>query len=215
MNPTIKSALLAITLTLGCGGISMAQAPKPPQVQSVDPWTAIHAAEDQMDYATEVRLLRTLVEKGDAVAQLQLGTMYEVGQGVAEDYKEAVRLFRLAAAQGNSEAQHCLGWMYHNGKGVVQNYKEAVRLYGLAAVKGNLGAMDDLAVMYELGEGVAQDYVRAHMWYNLSASSVSGELAKQFSSNRDSIAVKMTPAQIAEAQAMALKCQASNFKKCD
>ena len=28
-------------------------------------------------------------------------------------------------------------------------------------------------------------------------------------------AAKMTPAQIAEAQAMARKCQASNFKQCD
>ena len=79
MNRTLTSALLAVTLTLGCGGVAVAaaaqQTPKPAQV--VDPWDAILAAEARKDYATEVRLLRPLVAKGDAQAQLWLGSMYE------------------------------------------------------------------------------------------------------------------------------------------
>lgn len=66
--------------------------------------------------------------------------------------------------------------------------------------------------MYANGQGVAQDYVRAHMWFNLGA--ISGDSADA-ASNRDIVAARMTPAQIAEAQAMARKCQASNFKQCD
>jgi hypothetical protein len=50
------------------------------------------------------------------------------------------------------------------------------------------------------------------MWFNLGA--ISGD-SKNASTNRDNIAKRMTPAQIAEAQAMARKCQASDFKQCD
>ena len=105
--------------------------------------------------------------------------------------------------------------MYDNGQGVAQDYKEAVRLWGLAAAQGNASAQTNLGVMYANGTGVAQDYVKAHMWYNLGAASLSGEDGKTATSNRDNIAKRMTPQQIAEAQAMARKCQASNFKQCD
>jgi TPR repeat protein len=131
---------------------------------------------------------------------------------VAQDYKEAARLYGLAAAQGNANAQYNLGVMYDNGTGVAQDYKEAVRLYRLAAAQGDARAQSNLGTMYEFGTGVAQDYVRAHMWYNLGA--ISGDKDNKAPANRDSIAAKMTPAQIAEAQAIASKCQASKFKQC-
>ena len=58
------------------------------------------AAAQRQDYATALRLWKPLADKGDANAQNNLGTMYQWGQGVAQDYKEAVRLYRLAAAHG-------------------------------------------------------------------------------------------------------------------
>ena len=48
-------------------------------------------------------------------------------------------------------------------------------------------------------QGAAQDYVQALKWYNLGAAS-GNEQAK---TNRDSLAEKMTSAQIAEAQRLA------------
>jgi len=134
---------------------------------------------------------------------------------VAQDYKEAVRLFSLAASQGEEVAQFGLGVSYERGQGVAQDYKEAARLFRLAAVKNYALAQSNLGAMYANGDGVVQDYVRAHMWLNLGASSLSGEEGKTASTNRDNIAKRMTPAQIAEAQTMARKCQASNFKQCD
>ena len=53
--------------------------------------------------------------------------------------------------------------------------------------------------MYAKGMGVPQDYVEAHVWMNLVAAR-GLERAKK---NRDAIAKKMTPAQIAEAQRLA------------
>jgi TPR repeat protein len=54
--------------------------------------------------------------------------------------------------------------------------------------------------MYEQGRGVPQDYVESHMWYNLAASNASGDNREGFTNERDHVAKKMTPEQIAEAQ---------------
>ncbi len=88
MNRSLTSALLAITLTLGCGGVAVAQTskPKPAQAKVFDPWDAIFAANRRKDYTTQLRLLPALVARGDAVAQWWLGTMYQDGLGVAQDY---------------------------------------------------------------------------------------------------------------------------------
>jgi hypothetical protein len=44
---------------------------------------------------------------------------------------------------------------------------------------------------------------------------LSDEKGKAAASVRNNVAAKMTPAQIAQGQEMARKCQASNFKQCD
>ena len=222
MKRAITSALLAITLTLGCGGEAVAQAPKPKpaKARTVDPFDALAVqvfdARDNKDYKTEIELLRPLVEKGSAWAETMLGDLYLEGTGVPQDYKEAARLYRLSAAQGNSWAQDNLGRLYSGGdKGIAQDYKEALRLFHLSASQGNADAQVFLGFHYQLGQGIPQDYVRAHMWFNLGAALLSGEKSKKASDIRDLLAKEMTPAQIAEAQTMARKCQASNFKQCD
>ena len=197
-------ALLFFTITLG-----MAQG------ANAGPFEDGHAAYTRGDYATALRLWSPLAAQGYAEAQHNLGVMYENGTGVPQDYKEAVRLYRLAAAQGLAEAQNNLGAMYERGRGVPQDYKEAVRWYRLAAAQGNAKAQNNLGVMHERGQGVPQDYARAYMWFNLSAASSSGEDGKLAINNRNKAAAKMTSAQIEQAQEMARKCQASNFKNCD
>ena len=102
--------------------------------------------------------------------------------------------------------------MYEIGRGVVQDYKEAMKWSRLAAAQGDVDAQYMLGEMYDLGQGVVQNYVRAHMWYNLSASNDGATKASQ---NRDDVATKMTSAQIAQAQEMAQRCQASSYKNCD
>lgn len=118
------------------------------------------------------------------------------------DYAEALKLWRPLAEQGNAYAQYNLGFMYEHGRGVAQDYAEAVRWYRLAAEQGEAHAQNNLGLIYEYGRGVPQDYVQAHKWYNLAASRYPGPdgLAVK---NRDGVAAKMTPAQIAEAQRLA------------
>ena len=81
----------------------------------------------------------------------------------------------------------------------------------LAAAQGNVNAQSGLGVMYGNGKGVTRDYVRAHMWFDLGAASGSTDSAN----NRDLIAKRMTPKQIAEAQKMAVECKNKGFKGCD
>ncbi|MGR3342247.1 MAG: sel1 repeat family protein, partial [Paracoccaceae bacterium] len=66
-------------------------------------------------------------------------------------------------------------------------------------------------VMYDNGYGLPQDYVGAHMWFNLTSAN-GFEIAGR---RRDKIAVKMTPAEISEAQRRAQVCVASNYQDCD
>jgi len=153
------------------------------------------------DYATALKEWRPLAEQGDAAAQLNLGFMYRLGQGVPQDYKEALRWFRLAAAQGVAMAQHHLGWKYETGEGVPQDDTEAVQWYRLAAAQGWAMGQNSLGVMYENGRGVPQDDVQALMWFNLAAAQGNQHARKA----RDIVAKKMTPAQLAKAQRLARK----------
>jgi hypothetical protein len=114
-------------------------------------------AVDRGDYATALRLLQPLAEKGDPDAQINLGNMYFDGNGVPQDNAESVKWYLLAAGQGSADAQIALGFLY------------------------------------EYGEAVPQDYVQAHKWFDLAGSGL----------YRDTLAAKMTPAQIAEAQKLA------------
>ena len=79
-----------------------------------------------------------------------------------------------------------------------------------SAQAGNAEAQANLGVLYEKGWGVTQDSVRAYAWYSLAAQT-NGDFAKR----RERIAAKMTAAQIAQAQALAAKCRASNYQDCD
>ena len=74
------------------------------------------------DYATALRLLRPLVDQGNAGAQDILGIMYFVGQGVPQDRAEAIKLYRLAAEQRYAHAQDSLGFAYLDGVEVQQDY---------------------------------------------------------------------------------------------
>ena len=66
------------------------------------------AAYQRGDYATTVQLIRPMAEQGNALAQYELGFMYDQGQGVRQDDAEAVKWYGLAAEQGYAGAQNAL-----------------------------------------------------------------------------------------------------------
>lgn len=112
------------------------------------------------------------------------------------DYATALRLYRGMAEQGNGNAQYYLGTMYAKGQGVAQDYVEAAKWYRLAADQDHAQAQFNLGNMYDNGRGVAQNEILAHMWFTLSAAQGNQDAVR----NRDILARRMTPAQLAQAQ---------------
>jgi TPR repeat protein len=102
----------------------------------------------------------------------------------------------LAAEQGVGPAQFDVGLKYERGEGVPQDYREAAQWYSLAAEQGYVNAQLNLGALYFEGKGVPQDYVQAHIWFNLASANGSTKAAD----DRELVAQKMTPDQIAEAQ---------------
>ena len=162
------------------------------------------AAYERGDYATALQEWAPLANQGDAEAQYFLGHMYAEGQGVPRQYGKAAVWFRQAAEQGNGHGQFALGYLYDKGIGVAQDDAEAARWYRKSAEQGITVAQNNLGFMYEHGRGVPQDYVRAYLWYDLSVSLPGVDRSKAVR-NLDEIARKMTPAEIAEAQRLALE----------
>jgi TPR repeat protein len=106
-------------------------------------------------------------EKGNAIAQYKLATMYDYG--VLRNPKTALKWYTLAAKQGNIDAQNNLGGMYKKGKGVPQNYKTAVKWYTLAAENGCADAGFNLGSMHFRGNGVLKDLQIARLWWGFAA----------------------------------------------
>ena len=76
---------------------------------------------------------------------------------------------------------------------------EAFRQWQAAANAGDRRAMLALGRQYIQGVGTLQDYVEAHKWLNLAASRGEATALKE----RDALASKMTPQQVATAQGRA------------
>lgn len=163
------------------------------------------SAYEKEDYSTALRLWQALADAGNPQAQTGLASMYFAGDGVPQDYAEAVKWYRRAADQGDAAAQNSLGLMYAKGQGVRQDYVVAVMWYRIAADKGRYAAQINLGMMYEQGHGVAQNFVLAHKWYNLA--NAQEDLPPQFravtSALRDRVALRLTPRQLEQAQALA------------
>lgn len=165
---------------------------------------AAYDAYENKKYRFALRVARPTADRGDPRAQSLLGLMYYNGRGVERDEREAMKWFRSAAEQGDSIAQLYVGLMFAEGKTVPQDYSEAARWYQIAANRGNAEAQYNLGILYATGDGLPQDNVLAHMWFNLAAAHFNSSIARdRATGNRDSVEKKMSPDQIAQAQALA------------
>jgi len=153
------------------------------------------AAYRKGDYANALQLYRSLAEQGLAVAQFNVGLMYDMGQGVLQNHGEAVKWYRLAADQGRPDAQYQLGHLYYKH----EQYAEAAKWFRLAADQGRADAQSSLGAMYAEAEGFPQDFVQALKWFILAAAQNHDDAIQ----NRDRAVLVMTPDQVAEARKLA------------
>ena len=121
------------------------------------------------------------------------------------DYKRAAALLRAPAEAGAPGAQAVLCYMHTYGRGLPQNYREAAGWCLRAANQGNSESQYMLGLLYNKGHGVPEDFIEAYKWLNLAAVRASGP-KREFSYRiRDSVASKMSPAQITKAQTLAVE----------
>ncbi len=84
------------------------------------------------------------------------------------------------------------------------DYATALREWRPLAEQGVAEAQYNLGVMYGNGEGVPQDEAQAYMWFKLASSTFPpGENRNIAVKSHDTVAKRMTPAQISEAQKLA------------
>ena len=123
------------------------------------------AAYNAGNYKQAFHLLQPLAQQGDAMAQNNLGAMYNNGQGVVQSYQQAMAWYQKAANHGDAAGQHNLGAMYEKGQGIAQNYQQALAWYQKAANQGVAQAQNNLGAMYANGLGVAKNYQQAKAWW--------------------------------------------------
>ena len=140
--------------------------------------------------------VRKLAEGGNVTAQNRLGLFYKFGRGVPQNYVQAKRWFEEAAKQGHAGAQINLGILYLQEDAPPRSPQMAIFWFSRAAEQGVVPAFAKLGQMYQEAQGVPEDFVQAYMWFHLAATN--GETPSV--ERRDILAMKMSYAQITEAQ---------------
>lgn len=109
---------------------------------------------------------RKAADQGYVPAQVEIGKMYEQGNGISQNYHRAMEWFQLAARlSNNKEAHFHIAEGYFRGHGVPQDYGAAVPYYMTAAKQGHPIAQFIIGSMYEAGWGVEKDPIQAWYWY--------------------------------------------------
>jgi len=124
---------------------------------------------DSKDHSGAIKYITPYVNKGDDIALLRLGLIYDEGKGVPIDDEKAVEYYRISANQGNEAAQYNMGLMYRYGEGVNQNEINSKFWFLKAASNGNLRAAYYVAEGYENGKGLPKDHNEAYDWYKIAA----------------------------------------------
>lgn len=158
-------------------------------------------------YPAATDLVGTLHKRAlakDADAQVQLGRLYEEGDGVLRDHKEAVRWYEEAAKLGHREGQYLYAMALIEGRGMVQDYQAALKWLESAARAGHAAAEYQLGRMYYRGMGIPVDKAKAYIWFNLAAARGNEEASRV----RDLALKQIPPGQVNEAQEAARKLHA-------
>jgi TPR repeat protein len=119
-----------------------------------------------------------------------------------------IRHLRIAAESGEAAAQFNLGVLYDsrlddNEYAVEGDRAEAIKWLRAAAEQGLPRAQSRLAELFAAGPNASGNYVNACAWFLLAATSAGGIHRHQARSGYERIAVRLTPAQLTQANRLA------------
>ncbi len=123
------------------------------------------------------------------------------------DYRGALAIWTPLAEAGDPNIQVLVGSIYDYGQGVPQDDAEAVKWYEMAANQGNAKAQYQTGAVYARSPQV-KDPLQGYKWLTIAAKTigtgnVGGVTADQATTLRALVAMDMSKAQIAEAEAAA------------
>lgn len=117
-----------------------------------------------------IRMVRELAARGNAVSQYYLGFAYYKGVGVEQDFTQAFEWIAKAAEQGLSDAQYNLGVMYSTGEGTEKDENKAIEWFLKAAEQDHAGAQHALGTAYlQGGRNLPQNKEAAATWFQKAA----------------------------------------------
>jgi uncharacterized protein len=134
-------------------------------VDAFDEGGALYMEESPPNYAEARRWFEHAVQAGSVRAYVDLGFMYDAGQGVEKNPVKAAELYGEAARFGYPLGMYNLGQLYMEGSGVPRDDRLGYEWIYKAAQSGEPLAENDLAICYYLGRGTAKDHQAAFAWY--------------------------------------------------
>lgn len=144
-----------------------------PRALYLDAVAKLEAAKTDAQTQAALKLLQQAAALGHPPAQLQLGELYKLGQGVKQDMAQARVWYQRAAEGGNVLAMHRVGVMAARGQGGPVDIDEAIAWFEKAANFGLVDSQYNLGATYHPASGGAsssvQDAGKAYYWYSLAA----------------------------------------------
>lgn len=154
--PSPRVVVLGNLVVLGLGAIILAV---PASVHGLNP---------------DIPRLQSDAERGLIKEQIELGSAYFAGRGVAQDEKRAAYWYEKAANAGDPGAQMEIGYFYQVGIGVTRDPAQAVRWFQRSAAGGMTSAKVNLGAAYLLGDGVRKDPALAEQLFREAFAHKSG-----------------------------------------
>ena len=121
------------------------------------------AALNRIEALEKYNLTKAKAEKGNAIAQNELGECFRFGRGCNVNKAEAYKWYKKAANQGYADAEYNLAYCFENGYGCDKSEKKALKWYKKAEEHGCQKATGAINVLKRKTEPVsAEEYFRAH-----------------------------------------------------
>ncbi len=155
---------------------------------------------------------------GNPDCQIYMAKSYQLGSGgVPRDRKESHRWFVAAATNNVMEALFYMGDHFYNEASTIKGMSApdkakrqqagtaALNWYMKAAKRGSVDAYANLGAGFEAGNVYAKDLVEAYKWFHLAVETDDHRYARaRLVSSRNSLSLRLNPAQIDEAKRRAL-----------
>lgn len=126
---------------------------------------------DQKEFKQAFYWYEKAADQGYAIAQNNLGIMYQMGYGIHKNMQKSFYWYEQAQSSGDRPVytQYALGLLYYDEK----NYEKAIYWYERAAENENVAAQSALASLYFQGRDIPKDLQKAKKFYKMACENES------------------------------------------